>query len=85
MKGWLIGGFLMAIALPVGAQTLAVTGATIIDGTGESFKEGVLLIEDGRIAAVGSLGSVRIPESAVRIDAQGKYVIPGLMDANLHL
>ena len=85
MRGWLVGGFLMAIALPVGAQTLGVTGATIIDGTGESLKEGVLLIEDGRIAAVGSLGSVRIPESAVRIDVKGKYVIPGLMDANLHL
>src|SRR5262245_27387234 len=68
------------------AETLAITGATIIDGTGRApVTNGVLVITDGRISAVGSLGSVAISSTARRIDARGKYVIPGLMDANMAL
>jgi len=68
------------------AQTLAVTGATVIDATGRApIADGTVLIRDGRIAAVGSAAEVSIPKGATRIDARGKYVIPGLMDANLHL
>ena len=77
---------LLAVAPHVRAQTLAITGGTIIDGTGNApVKDGVLVINEDRIAAVGSLRAVTIPESAYRIDARGKYVIPGLMDANVHL
>src|SRR5262245_39246902 len=68
------------------AQTVAVTGATVIDGTGKApLSNAIVLITDGRIAAVGSAVTVTVPASATRIDARGKYVIPGLMDANLHL
>ena len=75
-----------ALAGPAHAQTLAITGATIIDGTGKApLANGVVVITDGRIAAVGALGEVAIPDGAKRIDARGKYVIPGLMDANVHL
>lgn len=78
--------FLFAFTASAQAQTLAITSATIIDGTGnDPLRNGVLLITDGRITAVGASGEVTIPESARRIDARGKYVIPGLMDANLHL
>jgi imidazolonepropionase-like amidohydrolase len=79
-------GSIIAGAAPVGAQSLAITGAAVIDGTGRApLSDGVVLIEGGRIAAVGSAREVMIPSSARRIDARGKYVIPGLMDANLHL
>lgn len=68
------------------AQTLAVTGATVIDGTGNApIADAVVLIADGRIAAVGPAREVAVPAGARRIDARGKFVIPGLMDANLHL
>ncbi|MCZ6539544.1 MAG: amidohydrolase family protein [Chloroflexi bacterium] len=78
--------FLFAVAASAQAQTLAITGATIIDGTGnDPLSNGVVLITDGRITAVGTSREVTIPQSATRIDARGKYVIPGLMDANLHL
>jgi imidazolonepropionase-like amidohydrolase len=77
---------LAGIAAPVPAQTIAITGGTIIDGTGaEPIGEGVLLIQNGRIAAVGNMRDVRVPASATTIDARGKYIIPGMMDANLHL
>ncbi len=82
----LLIGLLFAFATPGQGQTLAITGGTIIDGTGnDPLRNGVVVITDGRIAAVGPAGEVSIPGSATRIDAGGKYVIPGLMDANLHL
>jgi len=68
------------------AQTLAITGATVIDGTGKGpVSDGVVLIADGKITAVGGSREVTIPAAARRLDVRGKYVIPGLMDANLHL
>ncbi|MGE0555142.1 MAG: amidohydrolase family protein [Gemmatimonadales bacterium] len=68
------------------AQTLAIVGGTIIDGTGAApVANGVVVMSNGRISAVGPAASVQVPAGATRIDARGKYVIPGLMDANLHL
>ncbi len=68
------------------AEPLAITGATIIDGTGKApLSDGVVLIDGGRIVAVGRARDVAVPEGARRLDARGKYVIPGLMDAHVHL
>ena len=77
---------LLTIATAAASQTIAITGATLIDGTGRPpIPDAVVLIRDGRITELGSARQVSIPTSATRIDARGKYVIPGLMDANLHL
>ncbi len=68
------------------ARILAVVGGTIIDGNGGSpIEEGVVLIEGRKIVAVGRGDAVRIPAKARQIQATGKYLIPGLMDANVHL
>ena len=76
----------LTVAGTASSQSVAVTGATVIDGTGRApIADAVVLIRDGRIAALGPAREVTIPEGATRIDARGKYVIPGLMDANLHL
>ena len=78
--------FLLLAAMPAVSQTIAITGGTAIDGTGRApIQDAVILIRGGRIAALGSAREVTIPESARRIDATGKFLIPGLMDANLHL
>ena len=50
---------------------------------GPPFEGGVVLISDGRIEAAGR--DVRVPESAERVDAAGKVVLPGLVDAHTHL
>jgi len=64
---------------------LAIVGATIIDATGRApIENGVMLIEGRRIAAVGGR-DLPIPDDARTIDAAGKYVIPGFMNANVHL
>ena len=77
---------LLCAATPLAAQNVAITGATVIDGTGKApITDGVVVITNGRISAVGKAGTVQVPASTRTIDARGKYVIPGLMDANLHL
>jgi len=78
---------LAAIAVPAAAQqSTLITGATIIDGNGGApIQDGAVLVTDGRIAAVGRRGDVPHPAGAREINGAGKFVIPGLMDANIHL
>jgi imidazolonepropionase-like amidohydrolase/Tol biopolymer transport system component len=64
---------------------LAITGVTLIDGTGAPPRAGTtILIQDGRIVAVVADGEARIPAHATVIDGAGKYVIPGLVDLHAH-
>ncbi|HEX4961775.1 MAG TPA: amidohydrolase family protein [Thermoanaerobaculia bacterium] len=74
---------LLALALlagPVLAETVAITGATIHTlGPEGTIKNGTLVIENGRVRAVGA--SVPVPAGARRIDAHGKVVTPGLFDS----
>ena len=72
--------------LPVSTASLvAVEGATLIDGTGAApVPNTTLLIEDGRIRQIGRRGEVPIPPGAQIIQADGKYLIPGLIDAHVH-
>jgi imidazolonepropionase-like amidohydrolase len=78
--------FSMICALPAAGQMRAFTGATIIDGNGgKPIANGVVLIEGRKIKAVGPAARIAIPADAERIDVSGKYIAPGLMDANVHL
>lgn len=73
-------------ALPATAQMRAFTGATVIDGNGgKPIANGVVLIDGRTIKAVGPASHISIPKEAERIDVTGKYIVPGLMDANVHL
>jgi imidazolonepropionase-like amidohydrolase len=62
---------------------LAIVGGRVVPVAGPPFEDGVVLISDGRIEAVGR--DVRVPEAAERLDAAGKVVFPGLVDAHTHL
>jgi imidazolonepropionase-like amidohydrolase len=74
------------VTVPIWSQKVALTGATIIDGNGgEPIHNGVIVIEDKKIVAVGPSGKVSVPADAKKIDVGGKYIIPGMMDANVHL
>lgn len=55
------------------------------DSTQEVIEDGVVLIKDNRIAAVGKRGEVDIPDNTLQIDTQGKTIIPGLIDAHAHV
>ena len=65
---------------------VAVLGATIIDGTGrEPLPDGVIIIEGDKIKEVGPAGKVKIPKEAHKIDASGKWILPGFIDCHIHL
>jgi imidazolonepropionase-like amidohydrolase len=61
----------------------AFVGATLVDGTGAAPLQASALVEEGRIAWVGRASDA--PSGVEVVDVAGRYVIPGLMDANVHL
>jgi len=65
---------------------LAFVGADIIDGTGAApIENGVLVISDGRVRAVGPAGAVTLPEGTRVVDVSGKTIMPGLINAHGHV
>ena len=67
------------------APTLAITGATLIDGTGAApVEDAAVVIHKGRIVAAGPRAKVKIPHGAQIVDAQGKTILPGLWDMHAH-
>jgi imidazolonepropionase-like amidohydrolase len=67
------------------AQTLALVGATLIDGTGgEPVKDSAVVISKGRIVAAGPRSQVKLPKDATVIDEKGKTILPGLWDMHAH-
>ncbi len=67
------------------SQITAIQGATIITATGNpTIRNGTIVIEGGRIRDIGPRNEVRVPANAQTIDAKGKWVIPGLIDAHVH-
>jgi len=67
-------------------RTTAIVGGTLVDINGKSpVENAVILVENDRITAIGTTDDVEIPEGALQIDAQGKWLIPGLMNMHVHL
>ena len=65
--------------------TLAITGATLIDGLGNPpVSPATVVTSGGKIIAAGPTAKVKIPSGATIIDAKGKYIIPGLWDMHAH-
>jgi imidazolonepropionase-like amidohydrolase len=62
---------------------IAVTNGKVMTITGGTLARGTVLVENGRIAAVGE--DIEIPEDAQVVDATGKVVMPGLIDAHCHV
>ncbi len=74
-----------AQSLSLGAAdgTFFIRGGTVIPTGGERLEGAGILIQDGRIAAVGR--DIRAPADATVIDATGKYVYPGMINSNTSL
>jgi imidazolonepropionase-like amidohydrolase len=68
------------------AQSLVITGVTVIDGTGRAPGRGEsVVIEGGHIQCVGLPATCPAPRGAREIDGRGRWVIPGLFDAHVHI
>jgi imidazolonepropionase-like amidohydrolase len=69
---------------PLPSQTTAIVNANILTATGQEIRDGVLVMADGKIAAVGPQGTA-VPSGARVIDAAGRWVTPGIIDIHSHL
>ena len=58
--------------------------ATVLDGEGGRIDDGVVVLADGKVQAVGPAGTAA-PPGAQEIDGTGKYVTPGIIDVHSHL
>src|SRR5688572_22413161 len=68
------------------ASALLLTGATVIDGTGAEPRSGMtLVLRNGLIAGLHPDGASPIPTGAEVRDARGQWIIPGLIDAHVHV
>lgn len=73
-------------AAPAPAPALALTNATLIDGTGRAPRPRMtVLVRGSRIADVFPAGRQPLPADAQVVDLTGRYLIPGLIDAHVHL
>jgi imidazolonepropionase-like amidohydrolase len=75
-------------AASAGAQrtlpTIVIQNVTVIDGTGAAPRTGqTVLVEKGQIKSIGS--KLELPKDAQVVDGSGKYLVPGLWDARVHL
>jgi imidazolonepropionase-like amidohydrolase len=71
-------------AVSASAETVAIVGGRVVTlGPAGTIENGTVLIQDGRIRAVGA--QVAVPDGARRIDAAGKVVTPGLLDSMTRL
>jgi imidazolonepropionase-like amidohydrolase len=62
---------------------VVISGATILDGAGGRIEGGEVLLENGKVAAIGT--GISHPAGALVIDGKGKWVTPGLIDVHTHL
>src|SRR5437588_5035905 len=79
----------VACVLPTIARAqdrpIAFKGGKLLTVTHGTIENGVLVIKDGKIAAVGAAASLRIPRDARVIDVTGMTVYPGLIDSETNL
>ena len=68
---------------PFPSRTTVIRNATILTAAGPTIQGGSVLLQDGKIAAIGA--TVDAPADAVVIDGTGKFVTPGLIDTHSHL
>lgn len=68
---------------PAASQTILIKGGTVITVTDGVIENGDVLLKDGKIEKVGE--NIRPPDNAQVIDAAGKYIMPGIIDAHSHI
>jgi imidazolonepropionase-like amidohydrolase len=88
MTRFRIGLFAILMGATVSAwsqdRPVAFTGATIYPVSSEPIENGVIIVHQGKITAVGG-PQTRIPNNAERVDATGKVILPGLVDTHSHI
>ena len=67
-------------------RTYALTGAAVIDGHGgPPMNDTTVLVDNEVIKAVGSRESIIVEDNITEIDVAGHFILPGLIDAHVHI
>jgi imidazolonepropionase-like amidohydrolase/predicted small secreted protein len=69
---------------PLPRENMAIVGATVFTGTEQRIENGVVIVTDGRVAAVGG-ADTPVPGGHRVVDARGRFVTPGIIDVHSHL
>jgi imidazolonepropionase-like amidohydrolase len=72
------------IAQAARSSVIAIRGGTVLTVTRGTIQNGTVILRDGKIAAVGGPGT-DVPAGAEVIDAKGRFVTPGIIDAHSHI
>jgi imidazolonepropionase-like amidohydrolase len=70
---------------PLETPLVALVGGTVMTAAGQVFEDGVVVMDDGVITAVGPRSAVAIPDGARLIDTTGRFVTPGVIDVHSHM
>ena len=65
-------------------ENMAIVGGTVFTGAGQKIENGVVIVTDGKVAAVGD-ASTPVPAGYRVVDARGRFVTPGIIDVHSHL
>src|ERR1051326_2948724 len=86
MNSYIVRAFLfLAVVAAAQSAPLALVGGRLIDGFGgHPLANSVVLIENDRVTAVGTVGQLKVPADAEVISTEGMDVLPGLWDCHVH-
>lgn len=77
---------LLLFLAPIASARMALVGATVIDGLRRApLADAVVLVDGDRVTAVGPRADTELPPDTEVVDVAGKYMVPGLIDARVHL
>ena len=76
-------GLLGLFAMPAAAADLAIVGATVLPVSGPTLAKGTVIIDGGKVAAIGT--DIAVPEGTPVVDGTGQYLIPGIIDVHSHM
>jgi imidazolonepropionase-like amidohydrolase len=73
-------------AAPPALETVAFVGVTVIPMDGERrLSDQTVVVNEGRIVAIGARGEIAVPDGARRVEGRSKFLLPGLIDMHAHL
>lgn len=76
---------LAAAASPAQERPVAFVGATVMPVSAPPIADGVVVVQNGRITAVGPAASTAVPQGAEIVNALGRVIVPGLVDTHSHI
>jgi imidazolonepropionase-like amidohydrolase len=85
MRRLLLAAALLALALPAIAGPIAVRAGRVFPVSGPPISDGVVLVEDGLITAVGPASAVAVPSDAEIIHEPTAWLVPGFVDLHTHV